>query len=47
MLLYLSNPAFRAETQERALEYGRMMAWPHVGQQCIEVFQRAPQESSL
>jgi polysaccharide biosynthesis protein PslF len=47
VLLYLSNPAFRVETQERALEYGRMMAWPHVGQQYIEVFQRAPQESSV
>jgi glycosyltransferase involved in cell wall biosynthesis len=47
VLLYLGNPAFRAETQERALEYGRMMAWPQVGQQYIEVFQRAPQESSV
>jgi polysaccharide biosynthesis protein PslF len=40
MLLYLDNPTFRAETQERALEYGRMMAWPQVGQQYIDVFQR-------
>jgi glycosyltransferase involved in cell wall biosynthesis len=41
VLLYLDNPEFRAQTQERALEYGRMMAWPQVGQQYIEVFQRA------
>jgi glycosyltransferase involved in cell wall biosynthesis len=41
VLLYLDNPEYRAQTQERALEYGRMMAWPQVGQQYIEVFQRA------
>jgi len=41
MLLYLDNPTFRAETQERALAYGRMMAWPQVGQQYVDVFQRA------
>jgi polysaccharide biosynthesis protein PslF len=41
VLLYLGNPAFRSETQERALEYGRAMAWPQVGQRYIEVFQRA------
>jgi polysaccharide biosynthesis protein PslF len=44
VLLYLGNPTFREETQERALEYGRTMAWPQVGQQYIEVFQRAAQE---
>jgi polysaccharide biosynthesis protein PslF len=44
VLLYLSNPAFRAETQERALEYGLKMAWPQVAQQYLEVFQCAAQE---
>jgi glycosyltransferase involved in cell wall biosynthesis len=39
--LYLENPAFRAETQERALEYGRKMAWPVVGKQYAEVFREA------
>ena len=38
--LYLENPAFRAETQERTLEYGRKMAWPVVGRQYAEVFRR-------
>jgi glycosyltransferase involved in cell wall biosynthesis len=47
VLLYLDNPAFRAETQERALEYGRMMAWPQVAQHYVEVFRRAAQQSSV
>lgn len=38
--LYLENPAFRAETQERTVEYGRKMAWPVVGQQYAELVQR-------
>ncbi len=29
--LYLDDPALRAGTQERALAYGRRMAWPRVG----------------
>lgn len=41
VLLYLDNPQFRAQTQERALEYGRMMAWPSVGVQYAEALQRA------
>src|SRR5262249_22766314 len=44
VLLYLGNPTFRAQTEARALEYGRTMAWPQVGQQYIEVFQRAALE---
>jgi glycosyltransferase involved in cell wall biosynthesis len=44
VLLYLSNPAFRVETQERALEYGLKMAWPHVGLQYIEALQYAARE---
>jgi glycosyltransferase involved in cell wall biosynthesis len=47
VLLYLDNPAFRAETQERALEYGRMMAWPQVAQHYVEVFRRAAQQRSV
>ncbi len=47
VLLYLDNPAFRAETQERAREYGRMMAWPQVAQHYVEVFRRAAQQSSV
>jgi hypothetical protein len=46
-LLYLDNPDFRAQTQERALEYGRMMAWPQVAQQYIQVFQRAAQANHV
>lgn len=42
--LYLSNPAFRAETEERALEYGRKMAWPQVGQQYAEALHHAAWE---
>jgi glycosyltransferase involved in cell wall biosynthesis len=38
--LYLENPAFREETEQRALEYGRKMAWPVVGKQYAEVFRR-------
>jgi polysaccharide biosynthesis protein PslF len=45
--LYLSNPAFRAETEARALEYGQMMAWPQVAQQYIEVFRRVAKENSV
>jgi len=44
VLLYLDNPEFRLQTQERALEYGRMMAWPQVALRYIEVFQRAVRE---
>ncbi len=44
VLLYLSNPAFRAETQERALEYGLKMAWPQVAQQYLEVLQHVARE---
>jgi polysaccharide biosynthesis protein PslF len=47
VLLYLDNPDFRAQTQERALEYGRMMAWPQVAQQYIQVFQRAAQANHV
>lgn len=44
VLLYLSNPAFRTETQARALEYGLKMAWPQVAQQYLEVLQHAARE---
>jgi polysaccharide biosynthesis protein PslF len=41
VMLYLENPAFREETQARALDYGRKMAWPRVGLQYAEVIYRA------
>jgi glycosyltransferase involved in cell wall biosynthesis len=44
--LYLGNPAFRAETEARALEYGQMMAWPQVAQQYIDVLRRVANENS-
>ncbi len=44
VLLYLDQPAFRAQTEARALEYGQMMAWPRVGQEYIDVFQRAAEK---
>ena len=46
VLLYLGNPAFRAETEARALEYGQMMAWPQVAQQYVDVFRRVAKENS-
>ncbi|MDB5077358.1 MAG: glycosyl transferase group 1 [Chloroflexi bacterium] len=36
--LYLDDPSFRAKTEERALEYGKQMSWPNVGQQYAELF---------
>jgi len=47
VLLYLDNPEFRAQTEARALEYGRMTAWPQVGQEYVEVFQRAAQANHV
>jgi glycosyltransferase involved in cell wall biosynthesis len=41
--LYLENPVLRAETQERAVAYGRQMAWPVVGRRYAEVVRRAAQ----
>jgi hypothetical protein len=41
--LFLENPVMRSETQERALEYGRKLAWPTVGQRYAEVVRRVAQ----
>jgi glycosyltransferase involved in cell wall biosynthesis len=41
--LYLDNPVLREETQERALEYGRQLAWPVVGEQYAELLRRVAQ----
>lgn len=38
--LYLDDPAFKRASEERALEYGRKMAWPVVGQSYGDLFQR-------
>ena len=39
-LRFLSDPAFREETQCRAYEYARPMFWPHVGRQYLKCFSR-------
>jgi glycosyltransferase involved in cell wall biosynthesis len=38
VLRFLSDPAFRAETQARAFRYARPMLWPNVGRQYLEFF---------
>jgi glycosyltransferase involved in cell wall biosynthesis len=38
--LYLEDPKFRRDTQQRALAYGREMAWPRVGERYAELFRR-------
>jgi glycosyltransferase involved in cell wall biosynthesis len=38
--LYLDDPRFCQSTRERALEYGREMAWPRVGERYAALFQR-------
>ncbi len=38
--LYLEDPDFCNATKQRALAYGREMAWPRVGKRYAELFQR-------
>jgi glycosyltransferase involved in cell wall biosynthesis len=38
VLRFLSDPAFRAETQAKAFRYARPMLWPNVGRQYLEFF---------
>jgi glycosyltransferase involved in cell wall biosynthesis len=41
VLRFLSDPAFRAETQARAHRYARPMLWPSVGRQYLKFFGQA------
>jgi glycosyltransferase involved in cell wall biosynthesis len=44
-LRFLSDPAFRQETQRRAYEYARPMFWPQVGRQYLKLFSRVASAS--
>jgi polysaccharide biosynthesis protein PslF len=35
---YLSDTAFRVETQRRAYEYAKLMSWPSVGRDYLDLF---------
>ena len=37
---FLSDSAFRVETQRKAYEYTRLMFWPNVGRKYLEFFRR-------
>ncbi|HWE61956.1 MAG TPA: glycosyltransferase family 4 protein [Chloroflexota bacterium] len=40
ILLYLDDPTFRRNTEERAREYGQEMAWPRVGERYADLIHR-------
>jgi glycosyltransferase involved in cell wall biosynthesis len=44
--LYLDDPTFRANTEARALEYGRQMSWPNVGRQYAELFREVAERQA-
>jgi len=43
--LYLDDPALRENTEERALAYGREMAWPRVGERYADLFRQVAHPS--
>lgn len=43
--LYLDDPIFRRNTEERAFAYGREMAWPNVGEEYGRLFHRIADRS--
>ncbi len=38
--LYLDDPTFRCQTEQRALDYGREMVWSNVGAQYAALLRR-------
>jgi hypothetical protein len=51
VLAILDDPALKAELERRAYDYGKEMAWPHVGRRVLalthEVLEQQPVRSPL
>jgi glycosyltransferase involved in cell wall biosynthesis len=47
ILLYLDDPTFRRNTEERALAYGQEMAWSRVGERYAELIHRIVEQRPL
>lgn len=47
LLLYLDDPTFRRNTEERAVAYGRAMAWSRVGERYADLLRRVVERRPL